>query len=184
MNIIKQIFDLPDTPSGKKLRRKILNRFPIEKKDKIEVIKKIESGELKGIGNNTSSGTEDAVELKGTKFFYVKYIGDKGGLIGDIHVLMGRGTGYTYFNSWYTGGKNTFANSFNYQRDFEAYAGIYIYKNKQYNIQCLADLIQYHKVIGKNTTYLENNYSDCTKEEFENIYSTITFPSSGTNIPS
>ena len=179
MNIIKQMFDLPDTPSGKKLRRKILNRFPIEKKDKIEVIKKIESGELKGFeqGNSSTGGITNNGNIKGDKFFYIKYNGPAGGLISGLHVLLGRGIGWFAFNGMYATVKVPNANKLSIQRDLEIYAGIYRYKDKEYDIKNLQDLIEYENNFV-NMENLEKNYLDCSKEEFESIYANYTSQSS------
>lgn len=180
MNIIKQIFDLPDTPSGKKLRKKILNRFPIEKKDKIEVIKKIESGELTNFedkpeednnNNNTDNNTSPAFsEIKGNKFLYLKYIGGQHGLINTLHVVMTRGTGWTSYNAMYAPSNKSHPNSYQFLRDVEIYAGTYTYKDKKYEINTLADLIEYESNFKDDVTKLSTNYAECTKEEFINLF--------------
>lgn len=49
MNILKEIFNLPNTNAGRKRRYNLLNRLGIEKRDKAVVSKEIESGELGGV---------------------------------------------------------------------------------------------------------------------------------------
>lgn len=51
MNIIKEILTLPKTNGGKKRRYKLLNRLGIKKKDKSEIAKAIDNGQLMGGGN-------------------------------------------------------------------------------------------------------------------------------------
>lgn len=46
MNIIKQILTLPKTNGGKKRRYNLINQLNIEKDDKIDLVKLIDSGEL------------------------------------------------------------------------------------------------------------------------------------------
>lgn len=54
MNIIKEILSLPKTNGGKKRRYNLLNQLNIEKKDKNEIAKIIDSGNL---GGNTPTIT-------------------------------------------------------------------------------------------------------------------------------
>ena len=49
MNIIKELLSLPKTAGGYKRRYKLLNKLGIEKKDKVEVAKAIDSGQLGGV---------------------------------------------------------------------------------------------------------------------------------------
>ena len=48
MNIIKQIFETPDTPSGKKRLNNLITRLGLGKKQKGEVLKNVINGELGG----------------------------------------------------------------------------------------------------------------------------------------
>ena len=48
MNIIKQIFETPDTPSGKKRLNNHITRLGLGKKQKGEVLKNVINGELGG----------------------------------------------------------------------------------------------------------------------------------------
>lgn len=48
MNIIKQILTLPKTNGGKKRRYNLLNQLNIEKKDKNDIVKAIDGGQLVG----------------------------------------------------------------------------------------------------------------------------------------
>lgn len=55
MNIIKELFSLPKTAGGYKRRYKLLNRLGIEKKDKVEVAKAMDGGQLGGGDNNLNN---------------------------------------------------------------------------------------------------------------------------------
>ena len=63
MNIIKQIFDLPDTPSGKKRLNNLITRLGLGKKIKGDLMKDVVSGELGGDSNEEYINTiEEFVE--------------------------------------------------------------------------------------------------------------------------
>ena len=53
MNIIKQIFETPDTPSGKKRLNNLITRLGLGKKVKGDLMKDVVSGELGGGANNS-----------------------------------------------------------------------------------------------------------------------------------
>lgn len=59
MNIIKEILTLPKTNGGKKRRYNLLNQLNIEKKDKNEITKAIDSGNL---GGNTPATAQHPFE--------------------------------------------------------------------------------------------------------------------------
>ena len=52
MNIIKQIFETPDTPSGKKRLNNLITRLGLGKKVKRDLMKDVVSGELGGGASN------------------------------------------------------------------------------------------------------------------------------------
>lgn len=64
MNIIKELFSLPKTAGGYKRRYKLLNKLGIEKKDKVEVAKAIDSGQLGG-GNSDLDNSQFKYESSG-----------------------------------------------------------------------------------------------------------------------
>lgn len=69
MNIIKEILTLPKTNGGKKRRYNLLNQLNIEKKDKNEIAKAIDDGNLGG--NTSNQDTSNARIIK--EYYYLDY---------------------------------------------------------------------------------------------------------------
>lgn len=51
MNIIKEMLNLPDTPSGKKKLNKLITKLGLGKKQKGDILKNVVSGDIGGGGN-------------------------------------------------------------------------------------------------------------------------------------
>jgi len=62
MNIIKQIFETPDTPSGKKRLNNLITRLGLGKKIKGDLMKDVVSGELGGGASDLSNYINDVYD--------------------------------------------------------------------------------------------------------------------------
>lgn len=68
MNIIKQMFETPDTPSGKKRLNNLITRLGLGKKIKGDLMKDVVSGELGGASNG---------EVKEYKYYRINNLKDE-----------------------------------------------------------------------------------------------------------
>ena len=87
MNIIKQMFETPDTPSGKKRLNNLITRLGLGKKVKGDLMKDVVSGELGGGSNEVKEYKyyKVLVDLKDTNFMTTTQLV---GMFTDIYTVV------------------------------------------------------------------------------------------------
>lgn len=178
MNIIKQMFETPDTPSGKKRLNNLITRLGLGKKVKGDLMKDVVSGELGGGASsevkewyyriNVDNFSADFYNIKGLLEMSQCYITNIFGMGGKGEVTSNPGDIQNIYADRFFAIK--LVNNIPYVfLDYETHNIVHIYGDIYERNYLMAKRIQQSITMEQVRTLIDNYLIEISKEEYESL---------------